>query len=46
MDKLWDIPIFLPKSSKQHLSLLSVRSIRMESFGVLVMKNKLSLKKY
>ena len=27
MDKLWDIPFFLPKNSKLHLSLLGVRSI-------------------
>ena len=46
MDKLWDIPFFLPKNSKLHLSLLSVRSIFMESIGTVAMKNILSLKKY
>ena len=45
MEKLWDIPFFLAKSSKQHLSLLGVRSIFLESIGAVVMKNLLSLKK-
>ena len=45
MDKLRDIPIFLPKNSKLHLSLLGVRSIFMESIGTVAMKNILSLKK-
>ena len=44
MDKLWDIPFFLPKNSKLHLSLLGVRSIFMESIGTMAMKNILSLK--
>ena len=44
-DKLWDIHFFLPKKSKLHLSLLSVRSIFMESIGTVAMKNTLSLKK-
>ena len=45
MDKLWDIPFFLPKNSKLHLSLLGVRSMFMESIGTVAMKNILSLKK-
>ena len=45
MDNLWDIPFFLPKSSKLHLSLLGVRSIFIESIGTVAMKNVLSLKK-
>ena len=45
MDKLWDIPFFLSKSSSRlHLSQLGVRSIFMESIGTVAMKNKLSLK--
>ena len=45
-DKLWDIPLFLPKKSKLHLSLLGVGSIFMESIGTVAMKNILSLKKH
>ena len=45
MDKLWDIPFFLPESSKLHLSLLGARNIFMESVGAVVTKNILSLKK-
>ena len=45
MNKQWDIPFFLPKYSKLHLSLLGVRSIFMESIGTVTTKNILSLKK-
>ena len=45
IDKLWDISFFLPKSSKLHLILLGVRSIFMDSFGTVAMKNILILKK-
>ena len=38
MDKLWDIPFFLPKNSKLHLSLLGVRSIFIESIGTVYEK--------
>ena len=38
MDKLWDIPFFLPKNSKQHLNLLGLQSIFMESIGAVVSK--------
>ena len=44
MDRLWDIPFFLTKNSKLHLSLLGVRSIFMESIGTVALKNILSLK--
>ena len=46
MEKLWDIPFFLPKKSKHHLSLVDIRSIFMGSIGAVVVKNILSLKKY
>ena len=46
MDKLWDIPFFLPKNSKLHLSLLGVRSIFMQSIRTVAIKNISSLKKY
>ena len=45
MDKLWDIPFFLSKNSKLHLSLLSIRSIFKESIGTVAIKNILILKK-
>ena len=38
MDKLWDIPFFLPKSSKLHLSQLGIRSIFIESIGTVATK--------
>ena len=38
MDKLWNIPFFLPKNSKLHLSLIGVRSIFKESIGAVTMK--------
>ena len=44
-DKLWHISFFLPKKSKQHLNLLGVRSFFLDSFGLLIMKIILSLKK-
>ena len=46
MNKLRDIPFFLTKNSKLHLSLLGVRSIFMESIGTVAMKNILNLKKF
>ena len=39
IDKMWDIPFFLTKTSNQHLILLGVRSTFMESFGAVVIKN-------
>ena len=46
MNKLLDIPFFLPKSAKLHLSLLGVQSIFMDSIGIVAMKNILILKKF
>ena len=46
MDKLWDIPFFLPKNSKLHLSLLGVQSTFIESIGTVAIKDLLSLKKF
>ena len=45
MDKLKDIPFFLPKNSNQNTNLLGVQSIFMESVGAMVTKTKLNLKK-
>ena len=45
MDKLWDIPFFLPKNSKLHPSLLGVRSIFMESIGTEAIKKYTELEK-
>ena len=38
MEILSDIPFFLPKSSDQHLSVLRLRSIFMESIGAVLTK--------
>ena len=46
MDKLEDIPFFLPKKSNQHANLLDAQSIFMESIGAVVTKNILTLRKH
>ena len=46
MDKLWDIPFFLPKNSKLHLSLFGVWRIFMESIGEVGIKIYTELEKY
>ena len=45
MDKLWDIPFFLPKNSKLHLSLFGVWRIFMESIGEVGIKIYTELEK-
>ena len=45
MDKLWDIPFFLPKNSKLHLGLFGVWRIFMESIGEVGIKIYTELEK-
>ena len=46
LDKLWDIPFFRPKCSKQHPNLLGVRSFFKSQWTQWFWKKTMSLKKY